>query len=511
MISRRSFVRAGLATAGLVAAGTSLTSGPAASARPGVRRPTAGWDRLDRCLTGDLVRPGDPDYPQAKQLDNGYFDSVSPQAVAYCENERDVAACLAFAQHHDVPLAIRSGGHSAAGYSTGTGLVLDVSRLRRIDVGAGTVTIGPGTQGVDLLDTLAPLGRAAVTGTCPTVCAGGYLSGGGIGPLARRFGVASDGLVAARVVLADGSVRSVSARRDPDLFWALRGGGGGNFGVVTEYRMRTTETARMTSFSLLWSWADAAEVLAAYLRWLPRTPQDVTANLTVASQGPGTTPSVSVTGGWLGPDPTGIEPHLAGLVAAVGAAPTVRLVQDLTYQQALMRQYGCSDKTVDQCHRVGYNPEAALARHGYVVARGRLLDRTPDTSAIAAALALFDRDPLPGQFRILSLGGLGGRINRPGRRDTAYVHRSSDHYLTFTSGVPGFTPTPQQRAAVGSWTGDGFAIARRHGTEGQVNFIDPMLPDWRRAYYAENYDRLVGIKRRYDPHRFFRFAQAIGS
>jgi FAD/FMN-containing dehydrogenase len=511
MVSRRTLLQASAGAAGLAAVGAPLWSRSTAEALLG-KRP-AQWDQLRRSFTGDVVLPGDVAYDQAKLLGNKTFDSVLPRAIAYCESPQDVRTCLRFAQDHDLRVAVRSGGHSAAGYSITTGLVVDVSRLDQIGVGPSTVTLGPGAQGVDVLSTLTTSGLTAVTGNCATVCAGGYIQGGGIGPLARKFGVASDRLVSADVVLPSGRIVRCSADREPDLFWALRGGGGGNFGVVTRYEIKPVQVARMVSFSLIWPWAQAANVIAAYLPWLERAPDDLTANLTVMNQNaaPGTRPTVLVSGGWLGGDPASLDPRLNELVSAAGAPPVSRAADDLTYYQAMMRMFGCGTKTADECHRVGYNPEGTLGRQDFVVARGRLFEGTMSPAAINEALTAFEANPVAGQYRVMSWGGLGGQINRTARTATAYVHRSAQHYFTFTAGLSTDAPTQEQKAAAEGWSDAGFAVAERYGDgEGQVNFIDSRLPDWRRAYYGENYGRLLRAKRSYDPFGFFRFAQGIG-
>nr|WP_042191424.1 FAD-binding oxidoreductase [Kibdelosporangium sp. MJ126-NF4]CEL20076.1 FAD-linked oxidoreductase family [Kibdelosporangium sp. MJ126-NF4]CTQ97300.1 FAD-linked oxidoreductase family [Kibdelosporangium sp. MJ126-NF4] len=503
MINRRTLLRTGLGTAG------ALLLAPATAAAS-TRRTR--WERLSGCLSGDVVLPSDPAYTQARQLDSAAFDHVLPQAIAYCENVGDVRTCVRFAQDNDIAVAVRSGGHSAAGYSTTTGMVLDVSRLSRIDVGASSVRLGPGVQGIDLLSTLSQRGLSAITGNCPTVGMGGYLQGGGVGPLSRKYGVASDRLLSAEVVLADGRVARCSPTREPDLFWALRGGGGGNFGVVTQYEIAPVTTTRTVSFSLSWPYARAAEVIAAFLPWLASAPDDLTANLTVMNQNaaPGSQPSLFVSGSWFGGPVATVDPHLTALVSAVGSAPASRSADDLTYFDAMMRMFGCGTKTVQQCHRVGYNLEATLPRQSFVLARGRLADRPMTSSAIGEALAAYEADPAGGQFRVMSWGGLGGRINRVAPSATAYAHRTAQHYFTYTAGVRTAAPPDEVKASIESWTAKGFAVARRHGNgEGQVNFIDSTLPDWRRAYYGGNHSRLQWIKWRYDPHRFFRFAQSI--
>jgi hypothetical protein len=194
----------------------------------------------------------------------------------------------------------------------------------------------------------------------------------------------------------------------------------------------------------------------------------------------------------------------------VGVAPVSRTSEDVAYQQGMMRYFGCADKSAAQCHRVGYTPEAMLPRKGFNTARSRLAGQPLSSTAVNDALAAFAADPRAGQFRGFSVSGLGGQINRVARTATAYVHRSAVGFYTFQVSLPTATPTDEERAAAEAWTDTGFAVIRNGNGEDYVNTIDPRLADWRSAYYAENYRRLVRVKRAYDPDMFFRFPQAIG-
>ena len=142
-------------------------------------------------LEGELVLPSDPGYGLATQLQNTEYDTVTPAAIAYCRSAKDVLACVRYARDTHVRVHVRSGGHSFNGWSTGEGLVIDLSRMNQVAVDAGTVRIGAGVQSLDALDRLKPLGRQIITGTFPTVGQGGFLTGGGLGWQTRRFGVAS--------------------------------------------------------------------------------------------------------------------------------------------------------------------------------------------------------------------------------------------------------------------------------------------------------------------------------
>jgi FAD/FMN-containing dehydrogenase len=500
VLTRRTLLGGGLALAGLGLAGQAGASG----------RGGPDWDRLRACLSGDLVLPADAAYPVAKQLDSGYFDTIDPQGVAYCETVADVRTTLSFAQYNDLHVAVRSGGHSGAGWSTTTGVVLDTSRLNGLTQGPSTVTIGPGAHGVDAVGALSAQGLALVTGSCPTVAAGGYIQGGGFGPLSRKYGMACDRLVSADVVLTDGTVVRADATHNPDLYWALRGGGGGNFGVVTRYEVRPIAISRITSFTLSFAFAAAQQVIAAYQQWMLAAPDDLEANLTVLKAGPA--PTVLVSGSWQGTDPAGVNTYLDALVSAAGTTPASRTVTDLSYRDHMMRTFQCADKTTEQCHRVGDNPEALLPRHTFASGRGRMISEPLPSAGIDEALAAFTAVGATNQFSVMNLSWLAGMVNRVGRTDTAYVHRNTLALLGFTATLPTSTPSADDEAAVAAWTAGGMAVADRYGNgENYQNTVDARLTDWRAAYYAENYPRLTRVKRRYDPTTFFRFPQAIGS
>src|SRR5688500_14839439 len=191
---------------------------------------------------------------------NTRFDGRRPDAVVRVRDTADVAAAVRWANRFDVRLVARSGGHSYGGYSsTGDGVVLDLSRLRGISVSRGRATVGPAAQLIDVQRALTRRGVSVPAGSCPTVGIGGLALGGGYGLAGRRFGLTSDNLLAARVVTADGRVRHVDADSNDDLHWALRGGGGGNFGVVTALTLKTHRAPGAAYFFVSWPWSQASE------------------------------------------------------------------------------------------------------------------------------------------------------------------------------------------------------------------------------------------------------------
>jgi FAD/FMN-containing dehydrogenase len=458
------------------------------------------WEKLRAGMTGRLLLPSEDAaaYDRARRPYMSQFDAVRPRAVAACATVEDVAACVRFAREHGLPVAVRSGGHSGAGYSTTEGLVVDVSGLDAIGFGGGTVTLGAGLRFAAVLDALSPRGLVLPGGMNPTVGLGGFLQGGGFGLLTRAYGMACDRVVSAEVVLADGSVLRCSAEADPDLYWAVRGGGGGNFGVATRFEVAPVELSRMVNYTLGWSWEDALAVFAGWQRWALGCPRELGSSLlfVLPDAAPGNLPTVSVIGGWTG-EAARLEAILDEFVAAAGRPPILRDVRPLTYHAAMTQWY---------------NPPGAQPRSGYQQAKNRLFDREIPESALARVLAAFDADRAAGHTRVLNAYLLGGQANEPARTASAYVHRDTAFLLAVGDTVAAAAPDQAVIAASTAWVEAAFlTYDGLSNGESYQNYIDPRLADWRTAYYAENYDRLVAVKNTYDPDRFFDFPQAIGA
>ncbi|MEW1901419.1 MULTISPECIES: FAD-binding oxidoreductase [unclassified Streptomyces] len=511
MINRRTLLAAG--------AGLATTAGAFATAATAGARPRHGhahgaaWSRLSRSLTGDLVLPGDAEYDRARKLATAMFDDVRPRAVVYAETPQDVRTAMLFAQDHGLHTAVRSGGHSYGGWSTTEGLVVNLTRLDHVRPGDGTgpVSIGPGVQAVDVLPRLTPYGITVPAGFCPTVSPGGFLTGGGTGWQYRKYGPASDRLVSARVVLADGRIVTASKTSHPDLLWALRGGGGGNFGVVTDFRVAPTPITRVGHYTLTWSWSDAQRAVKGYLDWSAQASADLACGgiLRLADAKPGGLPVFIVSGVHFG-TPEELEAELAALASLVGTAPATRVVQELPYDRAMMRVFGCEDKTVDACHETGSNPEAALPRQNWLKNRGRMFHRIPPQSGVDELLAAFDADRRAGQTRIVSLLGLGKNANLPATDATAWVHRDSLFSATLTVSLATPVPAAEDRAAAEGWLNGLFgAVDPYSNGRSYVNFPDTNLTNYAQAYYGSNLPRLSRIKSSYDPHGFFSFPQAV--
>ncbi|MET9256557.1 FAD-binding oxidoreductase [Streptomyces sp. NPDC003717] len=514
MISRRSFLAAagGTALATTVAGGTALaTTVAGGAARAGARDVGRQWGRLADRLSGRLVLPGDGDYQRARQLYQAVFDATGPRAVAYCASAADVAACVRFAAAHGLPVAARSGGHSAGGYSTSPGLVIDVSRLNQVTPGQGTVRIGPGAQLVDITATLAPLGLGISGGYCPTVAAGGFFQGGGMGLFTRSIGIASDKVSAAQVVLADGRIVTASPHRHRDLFWALRGGGGGNFGIVTSYDVAPSPLGEVGAVNLVWGFESALDMVDGWGRWLADAPWTVGSgvNVTLADAAPGSVPTAAV---FLASTEPGaaFDAEIARLTSLVGRPPLFQQKFTAPYQSVLMQLYACTGLSVQECHRADAGGSGTIQRPAFGAWRGRLFETAMPREGWARALEAFDATRWAGQTRGLQISALGGRANTVARDATAYVHRDALFSVSYLTANAGASVSGETKAAAFDYVDSGFAAIDPYSCgETYQNFIDPRLPDWRRSYYAENYPRLARVKAAYDPYRFFRFEQGV--
>jgi FAD/FMN-containing dehydrogenase len=496
------------------------TDRPAGSGRSTGSTPRAGaaapptaadWTALGRDLGGRLVRPGDADYGTARLGFNPRYDGVHPAGIAYCAGPADVRSCLAFAARHGVPVVPRAGGHSYAGASTSTGLVVDVTPMRSVtvDAASGTATVGAGARLVDVYAVLAGHGRTIPAGSCPTVGLAGLALGGGVGVVGRAYGLTSDSVVAATVVTTDGRVLDCDAGRQPDLFWACRGGGGGNFGVLTSLRLHTHPAPAVTVFFLSWRWPAAARVVDGWQRWGPAAPDPLWSTCKLLGSTDRPVPSVLVAGLYLGPAGD-LDPLLDGLVARVGVQPAGRSVRTRGYAEAMLAEAGCAGRTVAECHLPWQAPGGRLARES-LAAASHFIDRPLPADGIALLVrAAEQRGRLAGGGEGgISLDALGGAINRVPPDATAFVHRGALFLAQLTT-------TWADGAAAGAvarqrdWLRRFRTALRPYGNgEAYQNYADPELTDWRRAYYAGNYGRLVRVKARYDPGSLLRPAQGI--
>jgi FAD/FMN-containing dehydrogenase len=498
-LDRRAFLANASAGAGFAllagcGGGSGTTNALSVAARRAGAKTTPGPPiprTLRSAIRGQVITRNDPGFAAAAHVYDDRFDQVRPRAVARPLNPLDVTAAVRWCIAHDVPLRARSGGHSYAGYSTlENGVVLDLRQLRAITVDrrAATATIGAGSQLIDVYAGLAAHGATLPAGSCPSVGVAGHSLGGGMGLAGRAFGLSADNLVAVKLVTADGRLRSVDRRHDPDLLWALRGGGGGNFGVVTELTFRVRRLPSSASaFFVRWPWSSASAAIEAWLAWAPHARDELTSILHLDA---GPVPALRITGQYIGPA-SDLGRLLAPLAGVPGATVSSR---DHDYLGLQVLWAGCSAMTRAACHTVGTRPGATLPRMRFW-AKSDYLRKPLPASGRAALIRAVEHHPGPAA---ILFDAYGGAINRIPPGATAFVHRHELCAIQYYGSDPG-------------WTRSAHAAMRPY-VSGMAyqNYIDAELADWRRAYYGSNYAKLVAIRRRVDPDHRFDFPQAIG-
>jgi FAD/FMN-containing dehydrogenase len=495
-------------TAGPTADGTSpAVAGPRATGSP----TPADWTALGHDLSGPLVRPGEAAYTVSKRLFDPRFDSLYPAGIAYCRNPHDVTTCLAFVRKYSVPVAARCGGHSYAGWSSSSGLIMDVTRMAGVNISGSTATVGAGTRLIDFYSGLAARGRAVPGGSCPTVGIAGLTLGGGIGVVSRAYGLTSDNVQSLQIVTADGQVRTCNSSQNSDLFWACRGGGGGNFGVVTSFTFGTHPAGEIVLFFLSWPWSQAARVISAWQSWAPHAPDALWSNLHLAAAPGGSVPTIEVGGTYLG-SISAASAQLERLYAAAGSHPSSPFVETTSWLHAMLVEAGCASLTVNQCHLPTQVSGGQLSRASEY-AKSDFFTKPLSSHGIGTLLSGvegFQRaGGAPGASGGIAFDALGGAVNRVSPSATAFVHRNALFQAQYTT----TWPVGSASAAVSrqhAWQ-QSFWQSMRPYASGQAyqNYIDPALTDWRQAYYGANYTRLTQVKARYDPDRVFTFPQAV--
>ncbi|MCK9686949.1 FAD-binding oxidoreductase [Scleromatobacter humisilvae] len=504
-MDRRHFLAAASSASmlGLGACGGSSDAAPPPPPPP--PPPPAGpdWASLQAGIQGSVVLPGAAAYALAAPVFNAVYDATQPQAVVRCAGAGDVAAALAFARANKLSVTARSGGHGYTGNATTTGMVIDVGAMNAIAVGNGTATIGAGAKLVDVYDQLSAQGVCIPSGSCPTIGIAGITQGGGIGVLDRAYGLTCDHLVSAQVVLADGSVVTCDAGTHADLFWALRGGGGGNFGIVTSLTFDTFATSDLTSLSASFAWTDAAAVIAAWQAWPLTLPDTVWSGMVLQTTQAGS-PAIEVSGTFIGSS-ADFAPIWASFLAASGATPTSQSVQTQPFRDTMLAS--CGGRTVSQCHLASETSDGNVPR-GAFVATSDFFDAALPTAGIQALLAAVQAQQAIAPL-IVIMDLMGGAIARVAPDATAFVHRSAVFSAQYYMDGPVGTPDAQIQAARGIVTGMRTAMAAWSSGECYQNYLDPQLANWPAAYYGANYARLVQVKAAYDPTQVFRPAQGI--
>ena len=433
-------------------------------------------------LSGEALTAQNTTYDDARMLVNRRFDN-RPEVIVRCHTSQDVAVAVMFARDHDIEIAVRSGGHSLAGHSTcDGGMLLDLSQMKQIDIDPARrlARVQPGVTNGELVLATQAHGLATTTGTCATVGMGGSTLGGGIGWLMGRFGMTIDNVLACEIVTADGDILTTSAEQHPDLFWALRGGGG-NFGVVTSIVYRLHQLGPVLGGAAIIPMALAPAALRLYRDLTATAPDELIANVVltdIPEFGPAMMVQTCYSGEDLAEGERVLEPvRRSGLVVIDAIAP-----RDYTELYMML--------TPPLPHGVSFY-DAAYAL------------RQPSDDALDALADVARTRPTP--LPIVNIHQIHGLATRVALEATAFALREQ-HYAVVNVGmwIEG-TGEAETR-----WAREGHARMAPFASRGlYVNFMGDEGHEAIRAAYRGNYNRLAAIKGHYDPGNLFRRNQNI--
>ena len=447
------------------------------------------FEALRSRLAGELLTIGSAAYDEARRTVSIKVDPF-PLAIVRAANAQDVAATVDFARDHALPLAVRSGGHSLANLSVVDGaVVVDLSGMKRISIDpeARVARVQPGATSGDLAGPAHAHGLALSTGDTHSVGMGGLTTGGGIGYLVRKYGLAIDNLLSAQVVTAGGEILTASASEHPDLFWAIRGGGG-NFGIITEFTFQLASVGEILGGALILP--ASREVIRGYLEHSASAPDDLTTigNLMFAPPAPFIPqervgePVLMILLAWTGGVDDG-ERALAPLRAL--ATPVADTVGPIPYPEIYRYMDFASE------------PHAASIRMMFA-------DDLSD-DAIDAVLAAMNVATSP--YAIIQIRGLGGAYGRIANDATAFAHRDRRYFVAI---INVWLDAAETAATHEAWTASLWQAIRHEGSGVYVNFLEIEGANRvREAYPGGTFERLQHVKAKYDPANLFRFNQNV--
>lgn len=441
-----------------------------------------GDDTLDKeGLTGKVVWPIDPEYSRDRLIYNRAINKY-PAVIVYCYNNQDVSNAILWARKNRVKLRIRSGGHNYEGYCIGTAkLVIDTTPMNKVEIdeAQGTVKIQAGARLKKVYELLYQKGYAFAGGTCPTVAISGLVMGGGIGLSARLLGLTTDHLIEAEMVDAQGRVLTANQNSNPDLFWALRGAGGGNFGVVTSYTFRLQKRVdKITLFQLEWGNRPARyRFLSTWQSWLENLDRRVSAFGRTYKEG------ATLFGFFYG-TPEAARKILEPMLEIPGIIfENIEYVDFIDAVNTIGSLYPKSDKFVDT---------------------GRFVYKHLSKEELCSLVSLLDKAPT-GYDSLIKVYSMGGAVQDTGINETAFYYRKARYIMA----ISGSWEDIPEALAQKNWVARGFQYIKSITKGSYVNFPYDRLPDYQTAYYGAHVKALQKIKRKYDPQDVFSFPQSI--
>jgi FAD/FMN-containing dehydrogenase len=434
-------------------------------------------------LTGRIVLPDNPQYDTARQVFNTFFNKY-PLIIVFAQETRDVINAIKWARCNDIPIRIRSGRHNYEGLSVRDGgIIIDVSEMKRVEIDrtGNTATIQTGLRDYQMAQILGEQGLVVPPGLCPTTGIAGFTLGGGQSSLSRPWGLAIDNLIEAEIVLSDGCVLHASKEEHADLFWALRGGGGGNFGVCTSFRFRTRPLETVAYTQISWSIENLRPVLQSWQNYtLPNADKRLTPLLTIAS---GESTLLMMQGVFLGTSEA-LRALLQPLINS--AAPDSIYIEEIPWLEAAAKIAATQPGNPEPFKSVGPFLYQLLPDEAIDIIERFISE--PPTSSVS-----------------VFFHGLGGAVAEVPNKDTAYYYRKALSNISYFS----TWNTPEEAESGINWVGD-FRKAMLPYTKGvYVNTPDLSICNWPKAYYGSNFQRLTQVKAKYDPDNIFRYPQSI--
>jgi FAD/FMN-containing dehydrogenase len=455
-------------------------------------------------LTGRVLRPQDPSWDIAR---HGFaarvdYNGQEPQIIVFAQSAEDVANAVKWARANNVPVRARSGRHSYEGYSSLVkgGVIIDVSDMTAVSASdeSGIAVVGAGIDMLELTQKLADVGVTIPMATGPTVGLGGLCQGGGFGVTSRLFGLTCDCVVDIQLVDAEGRIIHANEKENPNLFWALRGGGGGNFGIVTQFSFKTFKVDYVGVFNINYQWSDFEEIVAIWQDWSPKADWGLTSLISLHCD------QTIVIQGQYTADPQDM-PKLNTLLAPLFAGPAPIAVQIMVVPalQGANITFGVDPNNPSWAIRA--HDDTQLFKSTSAVAYKAL----PPVAVTMLKTALENVPPLsatPSQPSMVQLLGGGGKAAEPATDATAVFYRKADFVVQYD----GYWTAPQDAQPTIDWVVNLRKSMLPYASGAYVNYQDSMLgADWLEQYYGGNLDRLRQVKKEYDPGNFFNFPLSI--
>lgn len=436
-------------------------------------------------LTGKVIRPNDPEYRQARRNWNP-FTNAFPRVFVFAEQNEDVANAVKWARENNVPIRMRSGRHALAKdfSQTNGGIVIDTSKMTQVMVDKiqGIATVQAGIRVGVLVRMLAQQGFLAPFGDSSTVGIGGISTGGGITAIQRTAGLISDNILAATIVDANGEILHVSENENPDLLWAIRGGGGGNFGIITSYTFIIRPApSKVGIFEITWPWEQVEEVIDAWQRWSPFVDIRLGTILEAYSKTNGLLHSQGI---FLGPK-TVLEKLISPLTNI--GSPLKVFIDEVTLPEAIEF----------------WAPEEPLFDTQYSTWSSAWVEKIMPEEGIKAIRRFLEKAKgIESNFFFLNSGGA---MNMVHPQDTAFFWRNTKYYVEWDASWTEKCETLKNLKLVEKTREQ----LQPYVTGSYVNVPDLSIKNYGKEYYGDNFAQLRRVKAKYDPENVFNFVQSI--